>query len=705
MGELPTGTVTFLFTDIEGSTRLLDELGDGYAEVLAEHNRLLRAAFEPRGGIEIDTAGDAFFVVFDDPVRAVESASAAQQSLKETGLRVRMGIHTGAPLVTETGYVGMDVHRAARVMAAGHGGQVLVTEPTAGLLANGVVLRDLGEHRLKDLPEPLRLYQLGRDEFPPLRSLDQARLPIDLDPMVGRKRELGDLIRLLAREQVRVVTLLGPGGIGKTRLAAAAAQELVESYDDGVIFVDFSSVRDPELLLPTIGEALGVEGDLTERIGTRSQLLVLDNLEQIVEAAPEIARLLVAGPGLAVLATSREPLRIAGEREFRLRPLAEAPAVELFRRRATAARYDFVADYRLLAELCARLDNLPLAIELAAARIKVLPVEELLSRLDRSLPVLTAARRDVPERQQTLRATIEWSHDLLTDEERRLFARLAVFRGGWTVEAAETVCGADLDTLTSLVDKNLIREDGPRFRMLQTIREFAREQLEARPDTAAVRGRHAEYYERLADTAESHLRVSDREWLDRVEVELDNFRAALTWCLDVGDFARAIRIAESLRTFWQVRSHSEGARWLERALRAAGRSVDPETRAAGLNALGTLIFLEQEFDRAAVLFEDSLALYRELGNQTCVLDVLNSLGNARWALGDGERTARIREEALALARELDDAYGIGRTLHYIGEESRDSGDPERARQAFEESMELMGGLGVPSFVVASLHGL
>ena len=706
MRELPTGTVTFLFTDIEGSTRLLDRLGDRYAEVLAEHHRLLREAFGPRGGVEVDTAGDAFFVAFQEAADAVESASAAQQALADAEVSVRMGIHTGTPLVTEAGYIGMDVHRAARVMAAGHGGQVLLTRPTADLLGDEVELRDLGEHRLKDLPEPLQLFQLGGGDFPPLRSLDRARLPIDLDPLLGRKRELGDLVRLLTRERVRVVTLLGPGGVGKTRLATEAAQELVESFDDGVTFVDLSGVRDPELLLPTIAEALGIDGDLTEQVGTRTQLLVLDNLEQIVEGASEIARLLVAGPGLAVLATSREPLRIAGEREFRLRPLAEAPSVELFRQRAVAARYDFEADYHLLASICSRLDNLPLAIELAAARIKVLPPEKLLRRLDRRLPVLTGARRGVPERQQTLRATIEWSYELLTRGERRLFARLAVFRGGWTVEAAEAVCGADLDTLTSLVDKNLIREDGVRLRMLETIREFAAERLEAEPDAPDLRLRHAEYFAALAEAAAPHLRGPGREWLDRIEAEHDNFSAVLSWSLDAGEFELGFRVADSLRGFWQVRSHhSEGARWLERALRTGSRSVTPTTRAAGLNVLGNLLFFEQDFERAATILEDSLELHRALDDQPRVLDVLNSLGNATWALGDATRTERIRDEALALARQLGDEYGIARTLHYIGEESRDTGAPGRARQAFEESLETMRGLGDQSFVVASLHGL
>ncbi len=706
MQELPTGTVTFLFTDIEGSTRLLDELGGGYADVLAEHNRVIRAAVAEHGGVEVDTAGDSFFVAFERAPDAVAAAVAAQDALAESGLRVRMGIHSGNPTVADSGYVGMDVHRAVRVMAAGHGGQVLITQSTGDLLDDAFELRDLGEHRLKDLPAQLRLFQLGDREFPPLRSLDQARLPIDLYPVVGRKRELGDLVRLLARDRARAVTITGPGGVGKTRLATAAAQELVESYDDGVTFVDLAPIRDPEVVLPTIADALGIEGDLATQLGARQHLLVLDNVEQVVDAAPDIAGLLVAAPGIVVLATSREPMRIAGEHEFRLSPLAEAPAVELFRQRAEAARYDFDADYRQLAAICERLDNLPLAIELAAARMKVLTPEVLLARLDRRLSVLTAANRGVPDRQQTLRATIQWSYGLLAPDERHLFDRLAVFRGGWSVNAAEAVCDADLDTLTSLVDKNLVRDDGDRFRMLETVREYARERLEASDGSAELRRRHAEFYARLAKTAQPHLRGPGRKWLDRVEVEHDNFRAALDWTIQSGELPLGFEIAESLLVFWHVRAkHAEGVRWVAKALARADESLAPTARASGLDSLGTLLFFEGQFERSAAILEESLALYRAAGDSARIADLLNTLGNATWALGDRKRTENLRREALRLCWELRDPRGVARTLHYIGEEARDSGDFDGARRAFNESMDVMSALGDKSFVVASLHGL
>ena len=551
---------------------------------------------------------------------------------------------------------------------------------------------------------PLRLFQLGTGEFPPLRSLDQARLPIDLYPLVGRKRELGDLVRLLARNRARVVTITGPGGVGKTRLATAAAQELVESYNDGVTFVDLAPIRDPEVVLPTIADALAIEGDLASKIGTGQHLLVLDNVEQVVDAAPDIAGLLVAAPGVAVLATSREPLRIAGEHEFRIRPLSEAPAVELFRQRAQAARYDFEADYRP-ARRDLRTARQPAARDRARSGAHEGPSPDvLLERLDRRLSVLAAANRGVPARQQTLRATIQWSYGLLTSEERRLFDRLAVFRGGWTVDAAEAVCDADLDTLTSLVDKNLVREDGGRFRMLETVREYAGERLDLRGESADLRRRHAEFYARLGNAAQPHLRGPGREWLDRVEAEHDNFRSALSWSLEA-DVELGFRIAESLLSFWHLRAHeAEARRWVERALEASD-SLSSTTRAAGLHVLGALLFWEGDFERSARALEESLALYRAAGDRRRVAEIANTLGNSTWALGDRKRTRKLREEAIRLCWELRDPRGVARTLHYIGEESRDTGDRAGARRAFEESLDVMRELGDKSFVMASLHGL
>ena len=550
MRDLPTGTVTLLFTDIEGSTRLLDELGDRYAEVFAEHQRALRTAFGSRGGVEVNTHGDAFFYVFERATDAVAAAADGQAALASGPVRVRMGVHTGEPTPTGGDYLGPDVHRAARVMAAAHGGQVLVSETTRQLLDREAELRELGEHRLKDVGS-LRLYQLGAANFPPIRSLSQGHIPVPLDPIVGRKRELADLIRLLARDGARLVTLTGPGGIGKTRLALAASGELVEAFRDGVTVVELASIREPEHVLSAVAEAVGVQGDVVAHLGNREQMLLLDNLEQVVGVAPDLARLLTRCPGLRVLATSREPLRIAGEREFPLPTLPEAPAVELFRQRAVAVRPDFEGGYAEIAELCRRLDSLPLAIELAAARVKVLALPELLDRLDRLLPVLAGSRRDLPERHQALRGTIQWSYDLCSEEERTLFRRMAVFAGGATLSAVEAVCEAELDVLQALVDKSLVRRDGDRFTMLETIREYAGERLADSGEIDGLSRRHAEHFVALAETVEAErAEVGLTGWHERLRPEWDNFRAVFAWSLESGEVELGLRLAGAISFAW-----------------------------------------------------------------------------------------------------------------------------------------------------------
>jgi Adenylate and Guanylate cyclase catalytic domain/AAA ATPase domain len=427
MPELPTGTVTFLFTDIEGSTRLLEELGPSYASTLAEHRRVLREAFARHGGVEVDTQGDAFFVAFSSASAAVAAAAEAQAALS---VPVRMGIHTGEPQRTDSGYVGIDVHRAARICSAGHGGQVLVSETTQRLL-DGTELGDLGEHRLKDLGQALRLYQLGAGEFPPLRSLNQTNLPAQPSALVGRETELAQLLSLVSES--RLVTLTGPGGSGKTRLALQVAAELVERFEGGVFFVALASVTDAELVLPTVAQTIGAQDGLADHIRDRHTLLLLDNLEQVLAVAPALSELLERCPKLGLLVTSRALLRIAGERDYPVDPLPEADAVELFRTRAVTSE-----PLEAVYEICRRLDGLPLALELAAARTRLLSPVQLLERLERALPVLTGGRRDAPERQRTLRATIEWSYELLEPGEQELFRRLSVFAGSFTLASAET---------------------------------------------------------------------------------------------------------------------------------------------------------------------------------------------------------------------------------------------------------------------------
>nr|MBA3332477.1 adenylate/guanylate cyclase domain-containing protein [Actinomycetota bacterium] len=495
--DLPRGTVTFLFTDVEGSTKLLHELGaEGYAEALAEHRRLIREACAGQGGVEVDTQGDAFFFAFPTAPGALQAASAMTEGLASGPTQVRVGLHTGTPLLTEEGYVGDDVHFGARVAASAHGGQVVCSTATAALAApsdtvsQGFFLLDLGEHRLKDIVEAVSIYQLGDGSFPPLKTISNTNLPRPASSFVGREAELAEV---LARIEggVRLLTLTGPGGSGKTRLSIEAASTLVPEYKAGVFWVGLASLRDPALVIETIAQTLGAKDGLAEHIGERVLLLLLDNLEQVIEAAPELSSLLSTCPNLTLLVTSRELLRVQGEVEYPVPALAEPEAVSLFCERAQTEPSEEIA------ELCARLDNLPLAVELAASRTKALSPAQILERLSQRLDLLEGGRDSDP-RQQTLRATIEWSYDLLSDAEKTLFARLSVFAGGCTLEAAEEVCDSDLDTLQSLVEKSLLRFTNERYWMLETIRGFALEKLTESGTADDVGIRHTARQTRLA---------------------------------------------------------------------------------------------------------------------------------------------------------------------------------------------------------------
>jgi predicted ATPase/class 3 adenylate cyclase len=704
--ELPTGTVTFLFTDIEGSTRLLSDLGDRYADVLSEHHRRIREAVNRHGGIELGTEGDAFFLVFPQARQAVAAAADAQRSLAAGPVQVRMGVHTGEPSVTDEGYVGLDLHWASRITAAGHGGQIVLSETTRSLLDGEFELRDLGEHRLKDMELPIRLFQLGRDEFPPLRSLSQARLPLEPTPLVGRKRELGDLLRLFRKERARLVTLTGPGGIGKTSLALAAATELIESFDEGVALVALAAVREPALVLPQIAEVLGGEGDAASQIGSRELLLVLDNLEQVIEAAGDIAALLASAPNLSLLVTSRESLRIAGEREFPLRPLAEAPAVELFRQRAEAVLPEFTADYGRLAEICRRLDSLPLAIELAAARVKVLPPGELLQRLERRLPLLTTGRRDLPERQQTLRATIEWSYDLCTPEEQQLFRRLGVFSGGFSLEAAEEVCEATLDALASLLDKSLVRREGDRFSLLETIREYAVERLQESGEADEIGRRHAEHFIAVAEASEAQRQgPAQVSLLERFRTEWDNIRAALGWALERGEIELGLRLAGALGLIWLDQNVAvEGERWF-RALLERAESVDDDVRARAQLVASTVAGVRGDVDQAGAWSETALEHFRATGSEPGIAWGLTTMAVVPIERGDPEAARPLLEEAEKLHRKLGDSGGVRRVLHLQGQQAAAVGDIERGRRLLRETAKLSQAEGDHFSAASSLHSL
>jgi predicted ATPase/class 3 adenylate cyclase len=715
---LPSGTVTFLFTDVEGSTRLLERLGEAYADALLEHRRVVRDAFAAEGGVEVDTQGDAFFVAFPSAGGAAAAALAAQAALAAWPVRVRMGLHTGEPQLTREGYVGMDVHRGARIAAAGHGGQILVSEPTQKLLGERDDLRDLGRHRLKDMGAAERIFQLGEGDFARLRSLNQTNLPIQATPFLGREEVLGDLVELMRRGDVRLVTLIGPGGTGKTRLSLQAAAELVEDHPDGgVWFASLAAVTDIGLLAPAIGQALGLRdaGDepleaIARHIRARSTLLVIDNLEQLLpDAARPLASLLAECPGLKLLVTSREPLRVAAEHEFPVAPFKRDEAVAFFAERAQAVRPGFAVggeNRGTVDAVCARLDDLPLALELAAARVKLLSPDALLARLEQRLPLLVGGARDAPERQRTLRGAIAWSHDLLPPEERQMFARLAVFAGGWTLDAAEEVCEASVDGLEALIDKSLVvfapsSAGQSRYTMLETIREFAAEQLALGGESAVLRPVHARFYCALAEEAESGLKGREQKtWLERLEADHENLRASLEWSL-TQDPATALRLAAAAWLFWYTHGHvTEGRAWLGRVL-AVADSAPSGARAKALDGAGYLASEQNDHAVAAAALEESLDCARRIGSDEDAAIVLAHMCSVMP--GDPNDGWPRGHEAVALARATGNNYILGVALNNLGDLASKTGKPHKA--FFEESYRVRLETGDASRIALSLINL
>jgi predicted ATPase/class 3 adenylate cyclase len=734
------GTLTFLFTDIEGSTRLWERDAAAMQVALDRHDEILRNSIEGHGGHVFKTVGDAFCAVFATAPDALEAALEAQSILLAhewrtiDPLRVRMALHAGTANERGGDYFGPSLNRVARLVSAAHGGQVLLSVAVYGLLGDRiperVEFRDLGERRLKDLFRPERIFQLVAPDlpptFPPLKTLDERlnNLPVQPTPLVGREREVTEVSNLLRDEGVRLLTLTGPGGTGKTRLALQVAAEILDEFEGGVFFVPLANVADPTLVAPTIAGALDVreagerpsDETLQNHLRDRQVLLVLDNFEQVVEAAPLVGELLAGCPDLKVLATSRSVLRVYGEREFpvpamslpdprRLPPideLADYEAIGLFVERARSVKVDFeitAQNAPAVAGICVRLDGLPLAIELAAARVKLLPPEKILQRLRRNrLKFLAGGARNLPERQQTLRGAIDWSYALLEEGERTLFARLAVFSGGCTLEAMEEICNIEdaLEGAESLLDKSLIRREEPgrgepRFAMLETIHEYARERLRERTDAEATHRRHAEYFLTLAEESEPLLGGPEQvAWFERLETENDNLRAAISWAIGHGEADLGLRLAQALRPFWYARGHYvEGRGWVARFL----------------GDLGELFVDAEDYARAEHLYEEVLVLSRQMDDAPTLVECLIELSHISLFQSDHQKAAVLGEEAVALSRDPGYEVSRARALNCLGWAALLQGNHKRAENWFERSLALYNVSANENIAAESLEGL
>jgi predicted ATPase/class 3 adenylate cyclase len=751
MSEPPTGIVTFLFTDIEGSTELLQKLGDGFRALQERHDEIIQAAIAAQGGHVVRTEGDAFFVTFQNPSQAVRAVVAAQRDLvgldwpSAQPLQVRMGLHTGHGVLGGGDYLGIDVHRAARIAAAASGGQILISDATRAMvqhdLPDGVALRDLGQHRLKDIAYPEHLFDLVIDglpgSFPAIRSLDvhPNNLPLQLSSFVGRADEIAQTVELLGSH--RLVTLTGPGGSGKTRLALQVAAEVLARFEDGVFFVDLVPVSDHTQVPSVLAQVLGMREQpkrglietLVDGLAAKDVLLLLDNFEHVLPAAWVAERLLGAAPRLRILVTSRAPLRIYGEQEQQVLPLAlpdpdssaleflsRCEAVALFSERARTAQARFALteeNARVVADVCARLDGLPLAIELAASQIKVLTPQAIRSRLAAGLDVIAAAARNLPPRQRTLRATISWSCGQLTEPEQRLFARLSVFRGGASIEALHAVgnpggdLGIDtLEVLTSLIDNSLVRQtelpDGePRFGMLETIREYAAELLAAQQYSAPTERCHAEHFLALAHEGGPHLTAVDqRRWLNRFEREHDNFQAAFGWTIMAGEPDRGMSAAAAMWRFWQQRGFlSVGRSWLERLL-SGGEHKTAVVAKAHL-AAGGIAYWQRDYGAADQHYQEALVISRELDDRHGIADATYNLafvfaeelaaGKPDWA--SGQNSLRLLRDALAQFEELDDPAGVAKAKGNIAFYLAGQGDLDSAKPLLEEAIASYRQLG------------
>ena len=750
MRELPSGTVSMLFSDIEGSTLLLSRLGHDYAKALDGHRRVLRSAWAAYGGTEMGTEGDSFFVVFPTAQKAVGAAVQAQRGMeshrwpKGERVRVRIGVHTGTPQVHEDDYVGMDVHRAARIAASAHGGQVVLSSAAAELvrdgLPEGVRLRDLGIHHLKDLPEAERLFQLTvqglQADFPALKSLGaSSSLPIPATQLVGREPAVAELVALVQSPEVRLVTLTGPGGSGKTRLAIEVARRIAANYPDGVYFVPLASVTRSEVMWTSIADVLDlprrcrVPSGVRDQVARRVALFVLDNLEQLAGADDVVTQLLAAAPRAVVMASSRRALGMAGEHLYPVPPLGlpdnptlaaaeSSPAVQLFVQQARIVRPDFRLTAHNVVDvvtICRRLDGLPLALELSAARVRLLSPQAILRRVDQTLDVASMSRLATP-RQRTLRDTIGWSYHLLSERHRAFFRRLGVFAGGADLEAVAAVAGTAhvgdepdeaLDLVADLVDASLVQmsetPDGePRIELLETIRAYARRELRAEGERDDVRSAHALHYlqvaERLQELRESEHLVALRQ----AETELENFRDALYWALSSASApghtvpdrtSIALRLSSSLGWFWYMGGYVvEGGQWLEQAVEAAGGPPSPEL-ADGLGAYANLLVAKGEPERACELARRGLETARAVDDEDRTAYAMGVLGTAQLHMGDLESGRHTLEGALALRRRLGNDAWLTKALGNLAGVEEELGNYARAEELTNEALAIIRASG------------
>ena len=700
MNRLPSGTVTFLFTDVESSTRLLREQPAAYPQLLAGHRQALRDIFRRHGGVEVDAQGDALFTAFSRASDAVAAAEEGQRALADGPMHVRMGLHTGEPVVTAEGYVGIDVHRAARIAAAGHGGQVLMSQSTRDLAGRDDV-RDLGVHRLKDLSAPEKIYQLGDGGFAPLRALFATNLPVPLTPFIGRELEVSEAGALLGRVGVRLVTLTGAGGSGKTRLALQVAGDAADAYPDGIWWVPLAAISEAADVMPAIATALGGSSP-AEAIGNRRMLLLLDNFEQVVDAAPGVAGLLEACPRLDIVVTSRERLRVRGEHVYPVPVLARKEARELFLARARAIEPAFEAGDRL-DDLCLRLDDLPLAIELAAARVSLLSTDQLFERLGKRLD-LVSGERDADTRHRTLRTTIQWSYDLLTPDERRLFAALSVFRGGWTLEAAERVADANLDLLQSLIDKSLVRRsESGRYTMLETIREFATDQLRA-DDRDPVLSRLLDYLLELFATANLAEDTPGAPRTDIAQVERPNLDVALAWAAASGHAVDGLRLLIQTEMYWITNDPAAVRGRLDRLIESAGDNLEPVLRGHTFRLRAASFDLNNSYDLSEPVYRQALAAYEAAGDAGHVAQMKSRLASTVLRQGRIDLGVQMATESLEEARLQNNVDDEGFALWVLAEAAFQQGDVSRGAQLAHESAALSKQVGYMWFTGVTLLG-